>query len=36
MKMLDVELTKAHAHCTGLQLLNVELPLSYEKSIVET
>ena len=35
-RFLDKELQKAHARCTGFQLLIVDLPSSYEKSIVET
>jgi regulator of protease activity HflC (stomatin/prohibitin superfamily) len=33
---LDVELRKAHAKCVYLQLLQIDLPQSYENSIVET
>lgn len=34
--LLDTELSKAHARCTGFQLLEVDLPATYERSIVET
>lgn len=33
---LNTELTKAHAKCIQLQILNVELPNQYEDSIVDT
>lgn len=33
---LDKELTKAHSRCIYLELLKIELPVSYEESIVIT
>lgn len=33
---LDRELIKAYADCVHFQILNVELPSSFENSIVET
>lgn len=33
---LDSELTKAHARCIYLQLLRIDLPETYENSIVMT
>ena len=33
---LDKDLRKAHAQCVHFQLLNIELPDTYENSIVET
>ena len=35
-KELTVELKKAHAQCIYLELMLVELPENYEKSIVNT
>lgn len=35
-KQLDNELRKAHASCEHLQLLQIELPTTYEDSIVQT
>jgi len=35
-KQLDNELKKAHARCMHLEILQVELPTSYEDSIVQT
>lgn len=35
-EQLDRELRKAHAMCVYLQLLNIELPETYEESIVAT
>jgi len=35
-KQLDNELKKAHARCKHLQILQVELPTTYEDSIVQT
>lgn len=35
-KLLDQELQKAHARCVYLQLLEIELPETYEDSIVMT
>ena len=34
--LLDIELKKAHARCTGVQIMNIILPKSFENSIVET
>ncbi len=33
---MDKELFKAYAHCVSLQLLKIELPATYEDSIVQT
>jgi len=33
---LDFELTKAHARCIYLQLLRIDLPETFENSIVMT
>jgi hypothetical protein len=35
-KELDMELRKAHAECVYLELLRIDLPDSYENSIVNT
>lgn len=35
-QLLDKELTKAYARCTGLQILKITLPASFEDSIVKT
>ena len=35
-KQLDIELRKAHARCVFLELMRIDLPLSYEDSIVLT
>lgn len=35
-KQLDIELKRAHADCIYLQLMQIELPASYEDSIVLT
>jgi len=34
--LLDKELIKAHAHCTGVQILSIILPKNFENSIVDT
>jgi nicotinic acid phosphoribosyltransferase len=35
-KQLDIELKRAHANCIYLELMQIELPASYEDSIVLT